>query len=51
MGFRRQNLRWRLDFFSDVDGIFVHATLALKFVEETIGSKIRTREIVVENEG
>ena len=53
-GVQETNLRWRLDFFSDVDGIFVHATLALKFVfpgpGRNIGSKIKTRAIIEENE-
>jgi hypothetical protein len=53
-GVQETNLRWRLDFFGHVDGIFVHATLALKFVfpgpRRNIASKMKTREIIEENE-
>jgi hypothetical protein len=53
-GLQETNLRWRLDFFGHVDGIFVHSTLALKIVfpgpGRNIGSKIKTREIIEENE-
>jgi hypothetical protein len=44
------SLPWRLDFFSDIDGIFIHSPLTLKsvFPGRNIGAKIKTREIIEE---